>query len=143
MDHAPATRSTTSITELARAHGVSAAAVRLYERQGLLDERHVVRADNGYRRFTPLAAERMRLIRLGRLAGFRLRDMATRLAHWDDGAMGADEKKRALAAQLGSVRERIAELRTVETFLEQEIARSCDGDAAAGRRPAPTTGTAA
>jgi DNA-binding transcriptional MerR regulator len=135
MNHAAAARSTTSITELARAHGVSPAAIRHYERAGLLGPRHVVRAANGYRRFTPLAGERLRLIRLGRLAGFRLREMATRLAHWDDGTMGVEEKKRALASQLETVRERIAELRSVETFIEHEIGKPCaaaDGVAADG-----------
>ncbi len=134
MNHAHAARSTTSISELAREHGISPAALRLYEARGLLDARHVTRGPNGYRRYSALASERVRLVRLGQLVGFGLEEMATTLAHWDDGRMPATTKKRVLRDQLGRVRARIDELRAVEAFVVQEIEKACADEASVDRR---------
>lgn len=114
-----------SINELAQEHGITPAAIRHYERHGLFDARHVSRAPNGYRRFTPLASQRLQLIKLGQLVGFSLKDMTSRLRHWDDGQMSAEAKKQALRTQLAHLRRRIEELRSIEQLMEQEIAKTC------------------
>jgi DNA-binding transcriptional MerR regulator len=85
----------------------------------------VSRGPNGYRRFTPLASERLRLIRLGQLVGFSLKEMTSTLRHWDDGTMSVVEKKDALDKQLIRLRRRIDELHSIERFLEDEIAKAC------------------
>ncbi|GAA1981174.1 hypothetical protein GCM10009718_17740 [Isoptericola halotolerans] len=114
-----------SINELATLHGLTPATIRHYEKLGLFDHRHVARRPNGYRAFSPLASERLQLIRLGRLVGFTLREMAGRLRHWDDGSMTVEEKKTVLGAQLSQVRTRIDELRDIEGYLEKKIAKEC------------------
>ena len=114
-----------SINELATGHGLTPATIRHYEKLGLLDHRHVARRPNGYRAFSPLASERLRLIRLGRLVGFSLREMAGRLRHWDDGTMTTEEKKQVLRAQRALVRERIDELCEIDRYLDQQIAKDC------------------
>lgn len=114
-----------SIKELAQEHGITPAAIRHYERYGLLDERHVTRGPNGYRRFTPLASRRLALIKIGQLVGFSLNDMTSTLRHWDDGEMSVDAKKHALRAQLAQVHRRIDELHSVESLIQEEIAKAC------------------
>ncbi|TCM96942.1 DNA-binding transcriptional MerR regulator [Paenibacillus sp. BK033] len=51
------------IQELAEKMGLSVHAVRFYEKEGLLDSRHVRREKNNYRAYTGEAIERLRLIR--------------------------------------------------------------------------------
>jgi DNA-binding transcriptional MerR regulator len=114
-----------TIQELAQLHGITPAAIRHYERLGLFDAQHVTRLTNGYRDFTQAASERLRLIRLGQAAGFSLRDMATRLKHWDDGGFSAAEKKDILAKQLEQIDEKIRQLEGIKQHILQEIEKEC------------------
>ena len=51
------------IRELAEKSGLTAYTIRFYEKEGLLDARHVRREANNYRTYTEEATERLRLIR--------------------------------------------------------------------------------
>ncbi|GLX69843.1 MerR family transcriptional regulator [Paenibacillus glycanilyticus] len=51
------------IQELAEKMGMSVHAIRFYEKEGLLDSRHVQREKNNYRNYTDDAAQRLRMIR--------------------------------------------------------------------------------
>ncbi|KAH2824293.1 hypothetical protein KXV85_000961 [Aspergillus fumigatus] len=65
------------IGELARASGVSRAALRLYEKRGLLC---ATRSVNGYREYPASAVQRIDQIKTAQLLGFSLTEIARQLS---------------------------------------------------------------
>ncbi len=51
------------IQELAKKTGLTVYTIRFYEKQGLLDNRHVVREENHYRNYSDEAIERLKLVK--------------------------------------------------------------------------------
>ncbi len=51
------------IQEIAKKTGLSVHTIRFYEKQGLLDSRHVVRESNHYRNYSDAAIERLKLVK--------------------------------------------------------------------------------
>lgn len=51
------------IQELAKKAGLTAYTIRFYEKEGLLDGRHVRREENNYRNFSDEAVERLKLVK--------------------------------------------------------------------------------
>ncbi len=51
------------IQELAETTGLTAYTIRFYEKEGLLDSRHVRREENNYRNYSDEAIERLRLVK--------------------------------------------------------------------------------
>ena len=51
------------IHELAQKSGVTVHTIRFYEKQGLLDSRHVVRDNNNYRNYSDEAIERLNFVK--------------------------------------------------------------------------------
>lgn len=51
------------IQELARKTGLSVHTIRFYEKQGLLDSRHVMRESNNYRNYTDEAINRLNFVK--------------------------------------------------------------------------------
>ncbi|QSO51344.1 MerR family transcriptional regulator [Alicyclobacillus curvatus] len=51
------------IRELAEKTGLSVHTIRFYEKEGLLDSRHVQREENRYRRYSDDAVERLNLVK--------------------------------------------------------------------------------
>ena len=70
------------IGEAARRTGVSAAALRLYERRGLLPK--APRSTGGYRQYSAEDLRRARLIRRARQAGLSMRQIAFALSNAQD-----------------------------------------------------------
>lgn len=90
----------------------------------LLDERHVVRASNGYRIYSKDAVQRVMLIKMGQKIGFSLRHMAVELNDWDNG-LDIQTKKEALKSRLKVIDEQIVELGTIKRLIETEIQKNC------------------
>jgi MerR family transcriptional regulator, redox-sensitive transcriptional activator SoxR len=86
---------TLSIGEVARRAGISASAIRFYERQGLLPEPE--RA-GGQRRYTDAVIQRLGIIDAAKQAGFSLAEVGVLLTSTDMGAP-AHEQLRALATR--------------------------------------------
>jgi len=63
------------IHELAQKTGLNPPTIRYYEKEGLLDSRHVERRDNNYRDYTEEAVEHLLLIKRVQTAGFTLREI--------------------------------------------------------------------
>src|SRR6187200_2419377 len=105
------------IGELAREVGVSADAIRFYERQGLLPR--VERGDNGYRDYSVADADHLRLLVELRRLDIPL-DEAASLArschtgHCDD---AAGDLPRVIAARRAAVASRIDGLRALDAQL--------------------------
>ena len=60
---------------LSQRTGLTPPAIRYYEKEGLLNTRHVVRGDNNYREYTEEAVEHIRLIKRVQTVGFTLREI--------------------------------------------------------------------
>lgn len=130
------------ISELAQRTGVSAHALRHYERLGLLVPE---RRPNGYRDYPEAMRREVIFIAMSRRIGFSLRSIAERLPAYRAGRLGFDAMEEAmqgriaeidrelaaLAAQRAQVVEHIAWLR------EQKSKSQARRAAEAGRNPWP------
>ncbi len=72
------------IQELAKKTGLSVYTIRFYEKQGLLDSRHVVREDNHYRNYSDEAIERLKLVKKFQGVGCSLDEIKEILQAKDD-----------------------------------------------------------
>ncbi|MFC3799245.1 MerR family transcriptional regulator [Cohnella sp. GCM10012308] len=63
------------IQELAVETGLSVHTIRYYEKEGLLDERHVGRDNNNYRRYDDEAIERLKLVKRFQSVGCSLTEL--------------------------------------------------------------------
>jgi MerR family transcriptional regulator, copper efflux regulator len=109
------------IQELAKKHGVSAAAIRHYERLGLFDERHVKRGPNGYREFNDEADARLFLICGGQAAGFSLRELAAGLRQWESDSLSGEEKRAIFTAQVDRIDRQIEQLKGTRAYIVNKL----------------------
>lgn len=108
------------IGEAARRVGVSPAALRLYEKRGLVPK--ASRTPNGYRQYTPEDLQRARLVRRARRAGLSLEQ----IAH----AMGRDGDRACLQHLLRKHLARLeAERKRIER-MQRHLLRWMEGRAA-------------
>ncbi|MDG0795079.1 MerR family transcriptional regulator [Cohnella ginsengisoli] len=63
------------IQELADRVGLSVHTIRYYEKEGLLDERHVERDNNNYRHYADEAIERLKLVKRFQTVGCSLTEL--------------------------------------------------------------------
>jgi DNA-binding transcriptional MerR regulator len=124
MALAPVHRAPCRIGEAARLSGVSAANIRYYEKEGLLQPGP--REDNSYRLYSDGDVHRLRFIRLCRAMDMSLDEVRTLLAldlsSKADCAAACD----TLDEHLDHVRKRLAELQALEADL-LALRNSCDG----------------
>ena len=114
------------IGDAARLSGVSAANIRYYEKEGLLQPG--VRGDNSYRFYSEADLHRLRFIRLCRAMDMSLDEVRTLLALDADSTIDGHAACATLDEHLAHVRERLAELRTLEKQL-RDLRGRCDGAA--------------
>jgi DNA-binding transcriptional MerR regulator len=107
---------TFKIGDVARKTGVSIDAIRFYERQGLLQSPS--RSEGGFRLFQEKDIANLRLIRSAQSLGFSLDEIRDLLSIRNGISSPCAEVKRLLEQKLVSVREKIAELNS----LQDEIA---------------------
>ena len=116
---------TVTIGEAARRTGVSAKMIRWYEETGLLPP--APRSESGYRHYGPADLHALRFIRRARDLGFGVEAIGELLALWHDRARPSAAVKALALAQVGELRQRIAELEGMARSLEH-LARTCCGD---------------
>lgn len=102
--------------ELAKLAGVSPDTIRHYERIGILPRAE--RTQSGYRRFSPQAVNRVRLIRNSLGIGFSLRELARVLHVKDAGGAPCDTVHSLARQKLEALREQIAELQRRRAEME-------------------------
>ena len=115
----PGVPQTMSISDAARASGVSADTLRYYERTGLLDP--VERAPNGHRRYGEDDLARIQFLMRLRSTGMpirRLRELAEAARNGDD---DHGERLALLEAHRDSVRARLAETERNLELIERKI----------------------
>lgn len=71
------------IHELAIKTGLTAPAIRFYEKEGLLDSRHVLRGKNNYRVYSEETIEHLKIIKRLQSVGFSLDEMTELFQEYD------------------------------------------------------------
>jgi MerR family redox-sensitive transcriptional activator SoxR len=112
-----------TIGELSARSGVSASALRFYEREGLIESR---RTDGNQRRYPSVALRRVALVQAGKAAGIpleRIRGALDTLPHGrQPGKRDWERLSRSWAAELD---DRIATLQAIRTRLTTCIGCGC------------------
>lgn len=112
-----------SISELARAAGVTVHTLKYYEREGLLPE--PPRSSNNYRRYPSLAVEQVRAIRNAKELGFTLDEVRELLRIWRGG--GTCGRARDLALGRAAELERTAATLRACADTLRDLAGRCSG----------------
>ena len=114
-----------TIGALSKQTGCHVETIRYYERIGLLPS--PPRSNGGHRLYDAAHLRRLLFVRRGRDLGFSLEEIRELLSLADaDGVVCGRVRERTLA-QVGVVREKIAELQRIERTLV-EMAALCDDD---------------
>lgn len=121
---APASTPVHRIGETAKRCGVTAANIRYYEAQGLLPA--PPRSDGDYRLYSEADVHRLRFIRLCRALDMSLDEVRTLVGLDLNNKSDCATARSALDAHLQHVRERLAELRSLERDL-RGLRERCDG----------------
>ena len=103
------------IKDVAASTGVSAQAIRFYERRGLLHP--PARQSNGYRQYDATALSRIRFIRSAQTAGLTLAEIGSITSIRDAGEAPCEHVSTLLEEKLAEVHERQLEL----AFLDAEL----------------------
>jgi MerR family transcriptional regulator, mercuric resistance operon regulatory protein len=119
-----------TIGTLARQAGLNVETIRYYQRRGLVPE--PPKPLGGIRHYTPEHARRLRFIRQAQQLGFSLEEVAELLS-LEDG-LHCREVEELAGQKLAAVRERIAQLGTIEAVLAQLIGK-CHGNKGKVRCP--------
>lgn len=119
MSYAKSDKQTLLIGELAEIAGISADTLRHYERKDVLPP--PARSAKGYRLYTPAHIESVKLIRRALAVGFTLDEIARIFAERDRGKAPCREVYTLAANKLAAVKERIIELETMRSELENLV----------------------
>jgi len=91
------------IHEAAAATGLTIDAIRYYEREQLLDERHIIRLSNGYRSFTPAAIARLQHLKHARAQGYTIAELRMLITAYDAGRLNAQERRAFLESKIAKI----------------------------------------
>lgn len=123
-----AATATLTVGKLAEEIGVSADAIRYWEREGLFPAPE--RSPSGYRRYGTDALDRARFIRACQRAGLRLSDIADLLAVRDTGTCPCEPAEAHLERRIAEVTAEIAHLEGLRSQLTAMLgaveAGNCD-----------------
>lgn len=113
-----------NISHAARHCGLPVKTIRYYEDIDLIRPK---RERNGYRDFTEADIHKLRFLKRARGLGFKIDDCRTLLSLYEDKGRASAEVKSLATAHLGSIDEKIRELRELRDVLGILI-ESCHGD---------------
>ncbi len=118
------TQSTLTIGEVAKQSGVGIEAIRFYEREGILEA--PPRRESGYREYSPEVVTRLAFIKRAQELGFSLKEISELLSLRLDPKKSCAEVKKRTEKKIGSIEEKIHDLRQMKKALEALVA-SCVG----------------
>lgn len=113
------------IGDIAHLAGVSVAAIRYYERLGLLEK--APRARSGYRDFAPEAVRRLAFIQRAQALGFSLPEIRQLLALARGSGAPAAEVRAQVEAKLAAVESKMRELEGLRKALRGLEDACCEG----------------
>jgi DNA-binding transcriptional MerR regulator len=102
------------IQELAEKTGLTAYTIRFYEKEGLLDSRHVRREDNNYRNYSDEAIERLKLVK-------KLQGVGCSLAELKDIFQDHDANTRTNLQVIEWIRQKICEVERKKDEYDQML----------------------
>ena len=114
-----------NIGEAASESGVPAKTIRYYESIGLIPP--AVRAENGYRNYSPFDIETLKFIQHARRLGFSVKDVGGLLELWRDKSRTSADVKALALKHISDVEKRIAELQSIRNTLI-DLTDRCHGD---------------
>ena len=109
------------IHETAAVTGLTIDAIRYYERQHLLDERHITRQPNGYRVYTAAAIERLQHLKHARAQGYTVAELRTLTTAYDAGRLDANEQRAFLTGKIARIARQIASLEEMRSTFERDL----------------------
>ena len=123
------------IQELAERTGLSAHTIRFYEKEGLLDGRHVQREENNYRTYSEEALERLKLVKKFQGVGCSLAELKEVLQDRDAGTRSELQRIEWIRQKIREIERKKAEcdsmLETLHRMLEMRMALITDPQKAA------------
>ena len=108
-----------TVGQVASEVGMTADAIRYYERLGLLPR--AARARNGYRLYGPGVVHRLKVVRNAQRFGFSLREIAEFLGVRDRGGAPCRDVRMAAERILEAIDRQIADLRTTREEMTQTL----------------------
>lgn len=108
--------------EVAALLGMSTDTVRYYEREGLLDGRHIARRPNRYRDYGEAAVQRLRLLQRARRSGMSMAEVKTLAGAFDDGTLTIDLQLDLLREKLAGLDRRASQLAAARAAIAAKIA---------------------
>ena len=117
------------IHELAQKTGLTAPTIRFYEKEGLLDTRHVRRGDNNYRDYCEEAVEHLLMIKEVQAAGFTLAEFKELdIACYAADGLITQKAIMFLRRKIAEISGKRAELERIETYLTSKLAEVLQED---------------
>ena len=114
-----------NIGEAASESGVSTKTIRYYESIGLIPP--AIRAENGYRNYSPFDIDTLKFIQHARRLGFSVKDVGGLLELWRDKSRTSADVKAMALKHISDVEKRIAELESIRRTLI-DLTDRCHGD---------------
>ncbi|WP_217597645.1 MerR family transcriptional regulator [Cohnella sp. GbtcB17] len=118
------------IQELAERTGLSVHTIRYYEKEGLLDERHVRRDTNNYRHYFDEAIERLKLVKRFQSVGCSLTELKQILQGLDTNTTTTQQGIDWVLSKMKEIERKKEEydqvLATLNKMLDYKIARQDD-----------------
>lgn len=111
------------IHEAAAVTGLTIDAIRYYEQQHLLDERHITRQPNAYRWFTPAAIERLLHLKHARTQGYTVSELRSLTMAYDTGTLDVNKRRTFLNNKIARISRQLASLETMRSSFEQELSQ--------------------
>ena len=115
-----------TIGEMSRRTGVNIETIRYYERIGVMPRPR--RTGGGHRAYDGDQLKRLHFVRRGRELGFSLGEVRAMLRLVDDGALTCGEIHAITVAHLADVKQKLTDLRRLESVLEEMAAECSRGD---------------
>ncbi|MDB5053348.1 MAG: hypothetical protein JWM44_1398 [Bacilli bacterium] len=110
------------IQTLAQRTGLTAPTIRYYEKEGLLNKRHVRRGENNYRDYCEEAADHLRMIKKMQNVGFTIAELKEVIKADEANELSLSRVVELLRQKMQVIKRKKDELEQVETHLAQKLA---------------------
>jgi MerR family copper efflux transcriptional regulator len=110
------------IHTLAQKTGLTAPTIRFYEKEGLLDERHMQRGENNYRDYCEEAVDHLRMIKKIQTVGFSLAELKELIQADEANELPLSRVIELLRQKMQEIERKQDELEQVQTHLKRMLA---------------------
>jgi MerR family transcriptional regulator, copper efflux regulator len=110
------------IHELAQRTGLTPPTIRFYEKEGLLDARHVQRGENNYRDYCDEAVDHLLMVKKVQAVGFTLAELKDVIQANDVNDLPLSKKIELLSQKMQEIDKKKDELVQVQTHLARMLA---------------------